>query len=672
VARALSTAELFHPDGPVARSLAAYELRPGQLELARAVGRALEEERLLLSEAGTGTGKTLAYLAPALLSGKKVIISTATKALQEQIFHRDLPKLATALGIEPRAALMKGLSNYLCKRRYREFLASPVAMGPRASRELSLLSAFAEQGNTGDIAAALGLEEEAFVWSHVTSSSDTRVGQACTFYEECFVTQMKRRAEAARVVVVNHHLFFADLALRGPHPGRVLPDYDAVIFDEAHQLEETASLYFGSSVSSVGLQRWFDEVAKLPLLPGAALDRTEAARLSATGQLAADGFWGELKGWLKPGQPRLTLERDSWSKAAFRLWHALDAAIEAAQRFAEALAERPRPEGSGTLREALEIAARRGQALRDALAFVVESPTGQVCWLEATERSLKLACTPVDVGPWLKQRLFDLVPAIILTSATLSAAANDDATAPFSYVKSRLGIEPELATLELRVASPFDYEKQALLYLPRGLGDPREPSFLSNAAVEAEALIRITGGGCFVLCTSLRSMQKLHAELARRLPEHRVLLQGSRAKTALLDEFRERGGAVLVATMSFWQGVDVPGQALRLVILEKLPFSAPDEPVLKARAELLEAQGKNPFMELFLPQASILLKQGFGRLIRTRQDRGIVALLDERVATRSYGRKLLSTLPKARVAKSREEVIEFWRDAAAQGAQVSD
>ncbi len=656
--------ELFGAGGPISQALSRYESRAGQIQMADAVFRALAEERVVLCEAGTGTGKTLAYLVPALLSGKKVVVSTATRALQEQIFRKDLPLIAKALGKTPEVALMKGLSNYVCKRRYREFLVSEAASQPGKSRRLRLLQTFVETSASGDLAEAEGLAEDDDLWPHVTSSSDTRVGPNCPYYDECFVTRMKRDAERAQLIVVNHHLFFADLALRGPHPGRVLPDYAAVIFDEAHQLEDIATMFFGASVSSSGVERLARDFEHIPALGGPLFSAVSGVRLAEQVRLAATGFWVALRSLLPAGESRLTLERDVWTKDLARFWHGLDAALEALALGCDSLRGRV-SEGSvdrGSAREALEVVARRAQTLRQDLAVVVEGGPGRVTWLEVAERSLKLVSTPVEVRSTLRERVFDVIGPVVLTSATLSTAeSREPVVAPFSYIRARLGIDDDLAVEELRVPSPFEYEKAALLYIARGLPEPNHPAFINAAVAQIEELVRITLGGCFVLCTSVRSMRLIHAALERKLSGYSVLLQGSRSKTLLLEQFREQKNAVLVATMSFWQGVDVPGRALRLVVIEKLPFPVPSEPILRARSQVLEEQGKNPFMELFVPQAAITLKQGFGRLIRTQDDRGIVALLDERAVTRSYGKKLLGALPPVRRAETIAEVAEFWR-----------
>lgn len=667
-----SALELLSPGGPLARELAGYEARPGQLQMAEAVERALRDERVLICEAGTGTGKTLAYLVPAILSGKKVVVSTATRNLQEQIVTHDLPLIERTLGLAPRAAVMKGLSNYLCRRRHAAFAGSAEALRPSYARALRTLDTWIQETETGDTAELAGLPESDPIWREVVSSSDTRVGSSCAFYEECFVTRMRRDAEAARLVIVNHHLFFADLALRGPHPGRVIPDYDAVIFDEAHQLEDIATDFFGVRVSRSRVERLLRDLERAlhaaglrdPLLGGAA-----ATRGTAEVQLAADAMWRELAGHARANEGRVTLEHDVWAGPVLEAWHRLDTALEGVQSLAESARGRvagsdlPRAQRDA-LSDALAVGARRAEQTREALAMIARGAPGRVTWFEQAGRSVTLASTPVDVADVFRARVFETIPAVVLTSATLASVATSGSGeaehSPFSYLRSRLGLVGDrIEVTEAVVPSPFDFERDALLYLPRDLPPPNDAAFTSAAVERVVDLVRITGGGAFVLTTSLRSMRALYRGIAASLPGHRVLLQGDAPKSALISAFRAAGDAILVATMSFWEGVDVPGHALRLVVIEKIPFAVPTDPIVRARGLALEAEGRNAFMELHVPAAAITLKQGFGRLIRTRSDRGVVALFDERVHRRGYGKKLLAALPPARVTSDLEEVRAF-------------
>ncbi|RYZ03290.1 MAG: ATP-dependent DNA helicase [Myxococcales bacterium] len=655
--------------------------------MARAVERVLREERILFCEAGTGTGKTLAYLVPALLSGKKVVVSTATRALQEQIFQRDLPLIERALGLSFPVALMKGLSNYVCKRRLAEFRQSPEAMRPKYARTLDALSSFVEESETGDFAELAGMAEDDPVRPEVASSSDTRIGAPCQFFDECFVTQMRREAERARLVVVNHHLFFADLALRGPHPGRVLPDYDAVVFDEAHQLEDIATEFFGMRISRRRLDRMLAD-AERALRAAGALDPLfggdAGLRSVSAVEVSADVFFHSL-GEAAGKDHRITLERDIFTGGVASAWHALDSALEGLAAATESARGRlsapslrgPRPASS--LPEALELAARRSEDARSALSQVVEGGAGRVTYLERAGQNVTLASSPVDLSTLFRERIFETVPAVVLTSATLSTAGSRSSepqedgegepersrspSSAFSYFRARYGVaDSRVDVTELVVPSPFDFEQNALLYTPRDLPAPNHPSFGERAALRVAELCEITGGGAFVLTTSHRMLQHLSRSLPAKLPGKRLLVQGSRPKAALLQAFRADGHAVLIATQSFWEGVDVPGHALRLVVLEKIPFSVPTDPVMVARGRELEAAGESPFMKLAVPAAAIALKQGFGRLIRTQRDVGIVALLDERVHRRGYGKLILSALPGAKRTESLDDVRAFWRD----------
>ena len=684
-----TTEEILGPGGPLSRALSAYESRRGQLEMARAVERSLREDRVLFCEAGTGTGKTLAYLVPALLSGKKVVISTATRALQEQIFQKDLPLLEEALGLSFPVALMKGLSNYVCKRRLAEFRKSPESLRPVYARTLDALSSFVEESATGDFAELVGMAEDDPVRAEVASSSDTRVGASCQFFDECFVTQMRREAERARLVVVNHHLFFADLALRGPHPGRVIPDYDAVIFDEAHQLEDIATEFFGMRVSRRRLDRLLLDTERALRAAGAAdplFGGDSALRSVSAVEVSADAFFHALEQAVGR-EERVTLERDVFSGEVAAAWHALDSALEglgAASEMARGRLTAPSlrgPRPQSTLPEALELAARRSEDARAALAQVVEGGAGRVTWLDQSNKNVTLSSSPVDLSVLFRERIFESVPAVVLTSATLSTAAPSSASASvardegerpseaeravksaFGYFRARYGVaDARIEVSELIVPSPFDFEQNALLYTPRDLPAPNAPSFTERAAERVAELIGITGGGAFVLTTSHRTLQQLARLLPSKLPGRRLLVQGTRPKAALTQTFRADGNAVLLATQSFWEGVDVPGHALRLVVLEKIPFAVPTDPVMVARSRELEAAGESPFMKLSVPAAAIALKQGFGRLIRTQRDVGIVALLDERVHRRGYGKLILGALPPAQRTNELADVRAFWQ-----------
>jgi ATP-dependent DNA helicase DinG len=668
----VSASELLGPDGPLARGMPHYEVRPGQLAMADSVERALAEDRILLCEAGTGTGKTMAYLVPAILSGKKVVISTATRQLQDQIFWKDLPLIERTLGLRPEAALMKGLSNYLCRRRFDQFRSTEEASRPSVSSKLAMIERWMEGSDSGDVAELAALGDDDPVVSAITSSSDTRVGSSCQFHAECFVTRMKREADAARIVVVNHHLFFADLALRGAHPGRVIPDYDAVIFDEAHQLEDVATTFFGVRVSESRITRLLKDVERA--LEAMSKDGSLfGGSIVPQAKNAAAAFFSRIVQDARALEGRATLERDFWTGERRDAWHRLDDALEGVRALAEQLRGtfvegtpglRPGRREALVIADGLELAARRADDVRQNLATIVDGANGRVSWVDTGGRMPALSSSPVDLSAIFRTRLFDVIPSVVLTSATLSGESSESGgEGAFAFIRSRLGLDDTTAPVQEQVvASPFDYRANALLYLPRDLPEPASAEFVERAADRIAELVEVTDGGAFVLTTSLRSMKALHRLLLARFPSRKVLIQTEGPKNAVLASFRAHGNAVLVATASFWQGVDVPGDALRLVVLEKIPFPMPSEPVILARAQALEEKGKKPFVDLHVPLAKIALKQGFGRLIRTRTDRGIVALLDDRVHRRGYGKSLLAALPPARRATDLDDVRAFWAD----------
>ena len=645
--------------------------------MAEAVERALAEQRLLICEAGTGTGKTLAYLLPALLSGRRVVVSTATRALQEQIANHDLPLIERTLGRTFDTTIMKGVSNYVCRRRLQEFRASPRAQGlSAAARKLPVLERWVADTESGDIADLSELAEGDPIWGEVTTTTEGRVGARCQHYRECFVTRMRERAASAQLVIVNHHLFCADLALRGAHPGKVLPDYDAVIFDEAHQLESVATRFFGVNVSQGRIERLVQDAGRAvpPLLAGA-----EASRIFERVERDNAAFWEMiLRIGAAAAESRFVLDGDAWDQDA---WHALDDALDVLGGWAETMRDTP---GARGRTEQLDVIARRTTQLRESLAIVLEGGRGRISWVETADRNPRIGSSPVEVGEILYERLFEYAPAVVMTSATLATTAGSSTSSapkapkisqpetdpdgarpslkgPFAFVRTRLGLTaPELPVDELLLESPFDFKNRALLYIARDLPAPRTPGFDAAAASRVADLIELTAGGAFVLTTSLKSMRALHRRLAERLPHVRLLLQTAAPKNALLDEFRAHGDAVLVATQSFWEGVDVPGDALRLVVLEKIPFQVPTDPLVRARDDACRQRGGNPFMELHVPSAAINLKQGFGRLIRSSADRALVALLDDRIVTRGYGKRLLSALPAAARAECLDAVRAFW------------
>lgn len=632
--------------GPLPHLVDRYEEREGQLVMADAVERALDEDRILLCEAATGTGKTLAYLVPALLSGRRVVVATASRALQDQIYFKDLPLARQVTGVDVSATLVKGLGNYLCRRRLELFRDGPSPGSAHRSREaLPIVEAWLRETERGDVSELSTLAEQHPVWAAVTSSSETRLGSRCPHHERCFVTQLKRRAEASTLLVVNHHLLLADLAIRGEHPARVLPDYDAVIIDEAHKLEDVATDFFGLRVTSRRLERLLDEAER------AAPEDTALVHIA---RKEAQGLFGALN--LALGRDdRRPWPREAWTEPTETRYFALDDALAAlASRISSrAGSEEPVQLDAG-------VVSARISGLRQSLADLVEPEDHQVVYLarEPGGQAVALTSRPVHVGPLLAERLFDRGPATVLCSASLTAEGR------FDFLRGRLGLdEPrELPVDELSVDSPFDHRHQALLYTPTDLPAVDDPGFVAAAADRVAALAALTPGGIFVLCTSNRSLQGFARALRKAGLARPLLVQGEAPKAALLKTFRAARDAVLVATMSFWEGVDVPGPALRLVVIDRIPFSVPTDPVVAARAAALEAAGRVAFKHDALPRAALVLKQGYGRLVRRRDDVGVVAIFDRRVATRSYGRVLIESLPPARQTRELEDVEAFWRD----------
>ncbi len=646
---ALTVDLLLGPGGALQSALSAYEHRPEQLQMARAVERAFNEQSYLLAEAGTGTGKTLAYLVPALLSGRRVVVSTATKTLQDQIFFKDLPLLRERMGLQFEAAYLKGRSNYLCLHRYDAFGKDPQFVSREEARAWPLLQSWAGRTETGD-RGELELPESFAAWSRLSSTSETCLGTQCPAHETCFVTRNRRRAEDADIVVVNHHLFFADLALRstGARDAGVLPPYDAVIFDEAHALEDAASGHFGCSVSSFRLEELArDAQAALPHTDGRS---GMLAALALRVRAHAEALFSQA-----PAVLGLTGAEGSVALQPERMAR-LAPAVERVKEGLSAL-------GAFTAQEEeaqLAALTRRSAELVAELSFLSEvGSADHVYWAELRGRGVFLRASPIDVARELQTRLYGATDTVVFTSATLAAEGR------FDFFARRMGLydedgAPVTAVRQVQVPSPFDYTEQAALYLPTHLPDPSAPGFIEAAAEEIVRLCEVTGGRAFVLFTSLRNMQRAHALALNRLP-YQVLLQGERPKQQLLEAFRAEP-SVLFAAHSFWEGVDVPGEALSLVIIDRLPFASPGDPLVAARIRQLEGRGEEPFGSYQLPEAALTLRQGFGRLIRTRSDRGVVALLDRRILTKSYGRAFLGSLPPARRVQDLEALQDWFQE----------
>ena len=661
---------LLGPGGALDRALAGYENRSDQLAMACEVLRSLEERRYLVAEAGTGTGKTLAYLVPAALSGRRVVVSTATKALQEQIWTRDLPLLAEKVGLRIEAAYLKGRANYYCLSRGARFAQNPMFVAREEAAAWPGIQEWARETSTGD-RAELDLPDAYLAWRELSASAETCLGRECDQYEECFVTRARARAARADLVLVNHHLFFADLAIRTSRAGvEVLPDYEAVIFDEAHAIEGVATDYFGLHVSSYRVEDLARDAQR------AVADRPDLERLvkerTAEAKKASDRFFGALAQRVRAlalgvsgAKPPMSMTAQP---AAARLASACAEGAAASARVAldeDLLA--PLDADQGRLDAALEelralfadaegapmaaLARRAGELRVELAALTATKEPSRVYFAEVRGRGTFLRAVPIDVAEELVERLYRRVDTAVFTSATLAAGGRLD------YFRRAVGLAPELDVTEAVYPGPFDYGRQAALVVPQGLPEPAHPDFFRAAAEAIRALVSVTAGRAFVLSTSVRGMLALREALSD-LP-YPLLLQGESPKAMLLERFRQ-APSILFATQSFWEGVDVPGEALSLVAIDKLPFAPPSDPVVAARVRALTAQGRDAFSELTVPAAALTLKQGFGRLVRTRADRGLVAVLDRRLLTKGYGRAFVATLPPARLLRSVEEARRWW------------
>ena len=662
--RALPTLhEFFSPGGILARSPLPFEYRPGQLEMAKAVERALAERRHLIVEAGTGTGKTLAYLLPALRTGQRIIVSTGTKALQDQLFFRDVPFLETLLG-ELRVCYMKGRANYLCRRKLFALRDQPVLSGLDEIDEYRQIAEWEQITETGDRAELSALPESSALWHKLDARSDACLGSTCPDYRRCFITEMRRRALESDLIIVNHHLFFADAAVRlaagnAPDAG-VLPESAAVIFDEAHELEEVASQYFGRSLSNLR----FEDLARDTdvLLRG----QSSASQIPALTQQLRERarlFFAALP---MPADGRHPFtNREEFLESSGDLYLAVRSTLKLIESEMERLTEVDEAHG-------LEA---RVAALRADLEFMLESTaSNMVFWLErraapstselqksaprsgarsgarGSARTTFLQATPIDVSELLRTLVFEQIPTVVLTSATLTVQGS------FEHIRRRLGLAD---TRELIVPSHFRYREQALLYLPPSMPDPREPDFVAAAATTIERILHITRGRAFCLFTSYTQMRALYERLLPVL-DFPLLLHGTAPRKALLEEFRATPNSVLFGTSSFWQGVDVQGEALSCVIIDRLPFAVPSDPVVQARMRAIEESGGRPFFDYQVPEAVLTLKQGFGRLIRSLEDRGVLVLLDPRITRQRYGQIFLQSLPPYRITNTITDVEAFF------------
>jgi ATP-dependent DNA helicase DinG len=612
--------DFFGPGGLLEQKLEDYEHRPSQIRMAWAVHRALEEQNHVIIEAGTGTGKTLAYLLPALVHGQRILVSTGTKTLQDQIFYKDIPLLENVLGRPIRAAYLKGRNNYLCRLKL-ETLHAEGLFSPRELRTFQSILDWAQDTETGDRAELGSMGDDSELWSRMDARRERCLGTKCKDYERCFLTLVRQKAMEADIVVVNHHLFFADLAIRKSDVAAILPDYSAVIFDEAHELEDIATDYFGFHVSNYRLSEFVHDARKLE----ADVDLVERA---------SDRFFNGF-GLLRDGRHPITqLE-------------SIDALIGALQDARKAIKQKKDSSG-----EYEALARRSGEIQSELEVFRSGDLQNYVSWIERRDRGIFLEACPIDVSGMLSERLFNRVPTCVLTSATLTVADS------FGYIRTRIGFNEGR---ELALATEFNVRKQALLYIPNRMPDYRHPSYLERAAEEIKLVLRASQGRAFVLFTSYRQMEALYQLLVDDLP-YPCLMQGKGGgKGRLLEEFKMTNNAVLFATSSFWQGVDVKGEALSAVIIDKLPFQVPSDPLVAARTAYIQRMGGNAFSEYQVPNAILRLKQGFGRLIRSTTDRGILAVLDNRLSTKSYGRLFMQSLPDYEVTNDIQDLVEFMQ-----------
>ena len=635
---------IFSDHGALAQAVAGFRVRQGQIEMARAVAEAIENNSVLIAEAGTGTGKTFAYLVPALLSGGKVIISTGTKTLQDQLFDRDIQVVRAALKVPVTVALLKGRANYVCH----HYLERAQNEGRFPTRDdahyLRRIANFARNSATGDRSDLPAVPENAGIWSYVTSTRENCLGSECGHYSRCFVMEARKQALAADVVVVNHHLFFADVVLRDEGVSELLPASNTIIFDEAHQLPETASLFFGQTVSTAQLI----ELARDTRLEAAAAAKDYTPLPDAA--QALDKAARDLRLAFKEEIGRFpfqALERNrEFDPAMNKLGDKL-AALEAALK-----SQAERSEGLEKCWQRTQVLAQQLQRWRD------HDDPEFVRWVELFSHALHLNATPLSIAEIFQAQINDNARSWIFTSATLSVGGD------FSHYRGQMGlIEAHAQSWE----SPFDFAGHALCYVPRGMPEPNTPDYTPAVVAAALPAIEASGGRAFLLFTSLRAMREGH-ELLKQAFAHRkldfpLLMQGEGSRTELLERFRRLGNAVLIGSQSFWEGVDVRGEALSLVVIDKLPFAPPDDPLLSARIDRIKRQGRNAFVEFQLPQAVITLKQGAGRLIRDETDRGVLMICDPRLFSKGYGRKILGSLPQMKGTREVADVIAFFEAA---------
>jgi len=631
--------QIFGLGGILELRLANYEFRPSQLQMAKAVLAAIDGEGHLAVEAGTGTGKTLAYLIPALYSKRRVIVSTATRNLQEQLFFKDIPFIKQHLFPKLAVTYMKGRNNYICLKKLYHNAPLPIAGG--ADDEVRELREWSGRTETGDRVELDWIADEDPVWKHLDARGESCVGQKCEYFDRCFITRMRQRALESDLIIVNHALLFANLALQTDEIGRVMPEFGVLILDEAHEVEDVACSHFGQEVSSYQVDELCRDFLKVFREDAEVVRSVEELETRAAAFFSAfPGQEGHFSLNISKGQNGSTIDLRLESGAFFER---LKATFQILYHQVQRLTNRPA--------EAESLVRRLNQLGKDLDEVMSGDSEEHVYWYERRGRGLVLHISPIDVAPILKEVVFDTTATVVLTSATLTTGGS------FEYIRGRLGV-PEAR--ELSVAGEFDFASQAILYVPKSFPEPKSTEYFLRALREIREILKITEGHAFLLFTSFQQMNRFYRSLQERL-EFPLLRQGDMPKSRLLESFRKTPHAVLCATASFWQGVDVQGDALRAVIIDKLPFQVPSEPIVAARLNHLEREGRNSFLEYSVPEAIITLRQGLGRLIRSRQDRGILAVFDSRLRSRSYGKLFLESLPNCPVTDNIVTLRNFYK-----------